>query len=107
MNNFLKIQIANIGLLFFVCETGKNLFDLYQSNEPGFGIRLFAVVALVTAALLACKILLPWIAGLAVHHVAGGWIYAVKVIKWGVSTAVINGCGRLCRRVCRTGRPRT
>ena len=107
MTDLSKLQLANLGLLYFVCLTGKDLFELYQNNEPGFGARLFVVVALVIATILVCKLLLPWIAGLAVHYVAGVWIHAIPLVKWGVSSAVINGCTRLCRCVCRTGRPRT
>jgi len=69
------VEWANLGLLWFIGGVGKDLFNLYQSNEPGFGARLFIIAALVIIALLVCKLLLPWLAGLAIHHVAGFWTY--------------------------------
>ncbi|MFU2319277.1 hypothetical protein [Rahnella sp. PCH160] len=99
-----NVEWANLGLLWFIGDVVKVLLNLYQSNEPGFGARLFIIVALVIIALLVCKFLLPWLAGLAVQHVAGAWVYAITPMKMGLSSAVINGCTWICKRVCWAGR---
>lgn len=101
-----NIELANLGMAWFVCGIVKNLLALYQSNEPGFGARLFIIVALVVVAILVCKLLLPWIAGITVNHIAGVWIHTIGPVKGLLGRAVMQGCTWVCSRVCRPGRGR-
>lgn len=105
--DLIKHELANLSLVWFLCDIGKDLFDLYQSNEPGFVTRFLIIVALAIMTVLICKLLLPWMASIALQHTAGLWIHAVGPAKWALGSVLMNGCSWICYLVSRAGRPKT
>ncbi|EOI6870002.1 TPA: hypothetical protein ACPZND_004349 [Yersinia enterocolitica] len=107
MNEKLKDFLSvNLVMAFVVYKIGKDLVELYQSNEPGFGARLFIIIALVIATIFIYKLFIPWVASIASQHVAGIWIHSVPLMKRVMGNAVTNGCIWGCRWICRIGRSR-
>lgn len=104
MNNTIaQITAANLGMIGLIFRTWNEIWNLYQGNTSGFGIRLFVIIAIVIMTLLICKFLIPWVAGLVLNCIPDVCIHAVTALKWMVKSGVTRGCGWACRRVCRAG----
>lgn len=102
-NTLKKIESANLGMIWLFIQALESLWNCYQGNTPGFGIRIFAVAALVIFAVVICKFIIPWAAVLAVNYNPGISTHAVSIFKWIANSWIIKGCIRACRRVCRAG----
>lgn len=98
------MNVENLfGIVLFVSGIVKSVFALYKSERPGFGIRLFICQLLLTAGVIFAGLLIPWIAGVALHPPAGIWPPAVVTGERVISIAIMKALSWACRRVCRAG----